>query len=184
MQNGKLVNEPFDFTERNYFALEEQQKMLKAVLFPEAVTPNLRFNLTQNDYQFLRKYLSQLPTESTYPKYDSTEFYPAFCKFLMYGSEKTAKIPKNIRIFDKIGDAYGFLIDNAYIVDFEKGVEFMLSAVIHVNEDGIFNDDKYEYDTVGFPFMKHLGQTIYDFECNRPKKIKPDLKKFLIVNRE
>jgi hypothetical protein len=29
----------------------------------------------------------------------------------------------------------------------------MVTAVIYCNEDGIFNDDKYDYETVGFPFM-------------------------------
>ena len=54
----------------------------------------------------------------------------------------------------------------------------MLSAVIHCNGDGIFNDDKYDYDDVGFPFMKHLGQVIYDHELKRKKKVDPDLGKF------
>ena len=89
---------------------------------------------------------------------------------------------RNIRIFNKIGDAYGFLNDIAYIVDFESGVEFMLSATIYCNSDEIFNDDKYDYDTVGFPFMQHLGQVMYEYELKRIKKNKPDLSKFLITN--
>jgi hypothetical protein len=63
-------------------------------------------------------------------------------------------IPKNIRIFNKVGDAYGYLIDNAYIVDFENKVEFMLAAVINVNTDGVYNDGVYAYDSLGFPFFK------------------------------
>ena len=66
-------------------------------------------------------------------------------------------MPDNIRIFNKIGDAYGFMIDNAYVVDFENNVEFLLAAVLLVNENEMFNDDKYEYEEVGFPFMKRLG---------------------------
>jgi hypothetical protein len=54
----------------------------------------------------------------------------------------------------------------------------MLSAVIHCNSDGIFNDDKYDYDEVGFPFLKNLGQAIYQHENNRVKKQKPDLSQF------
>ena len=44
--------------------------------------------------------------------------------------------------------------------------------------DGIFNDDKYDYDTMGFPFLKHLGEVIYTYESTRPKKIVPNLSKF------
>ena len=29
--------------------------------------------------------------------------------------------PANLRIFNKVGDAYGYLIDNAYIANFDTG---------------------------------------------------------------
>jgi hypothetical protein len=83
-----------------------------------------------------------------------------------------------VRIFNKIGDSYGYDIDNAYIVDFANGVEFMLSAVVQSNEDGILNDSKYEYTTVCLPFLKNLGQVIYQHELQRKKLRKPDLKRF------
>jgi hypothetical protein len=99
---------------------------------------------------------------------------------MFYGSEKTTVNP-SIRIFNKVGDAYGFLTDISYIVDFEKGVEFMVSATISCNTDGIFNDDHYDYDRIGYPFMKHLGQALYEYECKRTKKYVPDLAEFKIV---
>ncbi len=119
--------------------------------------------------------MSQLPTETLYPNYalDST-YYDAYCKFLMFGDDKEP-IPANIRIFNKVGDAYGYLIDNAYIVDFKNGVEFMLSAVIATNTDGIYNDGKYEYKKLGYPFMKNLGQLVYNYELKRKRKYKPNL---------
>ena len=178
VKNDSLVNTPFDFTDKNFYPLLDQQAILKAILFPASVKPKKRFNLTEDDYKFLYKYMSQMPTESTYPKYDPTEFYPTYCKFLMYGSGKNDVVNPNMRIFNKVGDAYGFLLDNAYIVDFEKGVEFMLTTVLLCNNDQIFNDDKYDYDTIGFPFMKNLGKLIYEYELTRPRKIKADLSRF------
>jgi hypothetical protein len=79
-----------------------------------------------------------------------------------------------------VGWAYGFLTDVAYIVDFETGVEFFLAATIHVNEDGVFNDDNYEYESVGLPFMANLGRTVFAHEKKRKKKRLPDLGKFKI----
>ena len=178
MQNDSIVNTPFDFTDKNFYPLIDQQAILKAILFPASVEPKKRFNLTEDDYKFLYKYMSQMPTESTYPKYDPTEFYPTYCKFLMYGSSKNDVVNPNMRIFNKVGDAYGFLLDNAYIVDFEKGVEFMLTTVLLCNNDQIFNDDKYDYNTIGFPFMKNLGKLIYEYELSRPRKNKADLSRF------
>jgi Beta-lactamase enzyme family len=179
-KGDKLIEQPFDFTNKNYFALDDQHQMLKAVLFPASVPAHQRFDLSQDDYRFLYQYMSQLPTESVYPTYSAPDYYPTFCKFLLFGSHPTDQIPKGIRIFNKVGDAYGFLLDNAYIIDFEKGVEFMVSAVIYANEDGIFNDDKYDYDTVGYPFFQHLGEVIYQYECTRPRPYKPDLSKFVM----
>ncbi len=56
--------------------------------------------------------------------------------------------------------------------------EFMLSATILCNSDGIFNDDKYDYNKVGLPFMKKLGMLIYNYELKRPRKHLPDLTEF------
>ncbi len=178
MRNDSLIRQPFDFTEKNFFALQDQQEILKAVLFPETVSAKNRFNLTPDDYRFLYQYLSQLPRETTHPKYDST-FYDSYCKFLLTGDQKTS-FPKSIRIFNKVGDAYGYLIDNAYIVDFERGVEFMLSAVISCNSDGIFNDDAYDYDKVGYPFLGNLGRVIFDYDAKRKRQWRPDLRKFQV----
>ena len=121
--------------------------------------------------------MSQFPSESVYPSYDSLP--DAYGKFLLYGSRKEP-LPKNIRIFNKEGDAYGELLDIAYITDFDKNVEFFLSAAINCNMNGIINDDIYEYDTIGLPFMKNLGQVIYDYELKRKKPYQPDLSAFKI----
>ena len=179
-RNGKdsLVRRPFDFTTKNYFALEDQQQMLRAVLFPDAVAPKQRFDLSSDDYRFVYRYMSMFPRESRYPNYDTTH-YDAYCKLLLAGDRKWT-FPKSVRIFNKVGDAYGYMIDNAYVVDFDRGIEFMLSAVIYCNQDGVFNDDKYDYDTVGFPFLGNLGRIIYDYETKRKRPNKPDLSRFLI----
>ena len=83
-----------------------------------------------------------MPRESKSPVYDTADYWDTYVRFLYYGSEK-GKADPAIRIFNKAGDAYGFLIDGAYIVDLENNVEFLLSAVIHCNSDEVYNDDKY-----------------------------------------
>ncbi|MCX8490706.1 MAG: serine hydrolase [Cyclobacteriaceae bacterium] len=175
IKNDSLIKRPFDFTYKNFYPLQEQQEVLKAVLFPQVVEPKRRFNLMEEDRKFVMQYMSQLPSETKMPRYNQdTALYDAYCKFLMYGEDR-APIPKTIRIFNKVGDAYGYLIDNAYIVDFESGIEFMLSAVINTNTDGVYNDGKYEYKTIGYPFMKSLGRAVYNYELKRKRKFKPDL---------
>ncbi len=178
MKNDSLIRQPFDFSYKNFFPLTEQQHLLRAILFPESVNAMRRFDITPEDRAFVLKHMSQLPGETRFPQYaNDTTYFPAYCKFLLFGKDKDP-VPPSIRIFNKIGDAYGYLIDNAYVVDFDHGVEFMLSAVINTNTDGIFNDGEYDYETIGFPFMKNLGQLIYRYELKRKRTRKPDLSEF------
>ncbi len=176
-QGDKLINQPMNFSDKNRISLEDLNNILKSVIFPESVSPEQRFNLSDDDYRFLYQYMSQYPAETKFPSYDTLGNWDAYCKFLYWGSD-TGRLPKNIRIFNKVGDAYGFLTDVSYFVDFEKKIEFMLSATIYCNKDGILNDDKYDYDEVGFPFMKQLGRMIYEYELKRKKSFFPDLSKF------
>jgi len=171
---GKLTNEPMDFSLKNRISLEDLHNILKSIYFPNAMPHKQRFNLSAEDLQLVYKSMSQYPTESKFPAYD-TSIYPAFCKFFMLGADRNAKPPGNLRVFDKVGGAYGSLLDIAYIVDFENKVEFLLSAVIYCNSDGILNDDHYDYESTGYPFMLNLSKTIYNYELQRPREFKPDL---------
>lgn len=174
--DNNLVNSPMDFSKKNFISLETLQDILISVMFPYAVDESKRFDLTLDDYNFLYKYMSMFPRECTSPSYD---LYDSYVKFFMFGNSKEP-MPKNIRIFNKVGDAYGFLIDNAYIVDFDNNIEFLLSAVIHVNENQIYNDGVYEYDKIGFPFLTELGKAVYNYELKRERKNTPNLSRFII----
>jgi len=176
ISGGQLVNHAMNFSGKNRISLDDLTNILKSVLFPAAVPARQRFNLAPDDYKFVRQYMSQFPGENIYPAYDSS-YNDAYVKFLLYGTEK-GKLPKTLRIFNKVGDAYGCLTDVAYVVDFDKKVEFMLSARIYCNADGVLGDDKYDYDNMGFPFMKHLGEVVYQYELQRPQVRKPDLNEF------
>ena len=174
--NGEtLVKEPMDFSTKNRLRLPYLHQMMQWVMFPASQPNKSKLNLTTTDYNLLHKYMSMLPGESKYPNYAEPDYWPAYCKFLYAGSEKGEWPNKNIRIFNKVGDAYGFLLDVAYIVDFETKTEFMVSCSMLCNSDGIFNDDHYDYDSIGFPFMKNLGQILYQYEKQRTKKYLPDL---------
>ena len=173
-QNGELRKQPMNFSDKNILALEDMHNMLLTILFPDQFDQQCRFNLNASDFNLLYRAMYQFPKESEIPGFDLYD--DGYCKFLMYGGSGSAD--KNIRVFNKVGEAYGFLIDMAYIVDFNRKIEFVLGAVLYVNEDGILNDDKYDYETVGFPFFKELGWVFYNYELNRPRINIPDLSKF------
>jgi len=177
-RNDSLVNEPIDFTGANYLSLKDLQQLLQSVMFPNSVPRIQRFQFTKDDYLFLYRYLSQFPSETNYPKYDTAKYYNSYVKFFFRNS--THQLPAGIRVFNKVGWSYGFLTDVSYVADFKNNVEFMLTATVYVNSDGILNDDKYDYDSIGYPFLYQLGQTIYNYELQRGRLYKPNLSEFKI----
>lgn len=177
-----LINAPFDFTRHNNLPLEDLRLMLQSVLFPASVASDKRFTIGKEDRDFLLQYMSEYPSESEHPKYDTSEFFDSYCKFFLYKSNRQ-KPPANIRIFNKPGWSYGYLTDAAYIVDFATRTELMLSAVIYTNRDGVLNDDKYEYKEIGYPFFKEIGEILLNYDRNRARKTKPNLDEFRFVYR-
>ncbi len=173
--DDSLINAPIDFTRANNVTLNHLQQLLQTILFPESVDKKKRFKISGEDYRFLHRFLSQYPSETNYPKYDSMIYFDSYVKFFFQAGRR--KLPDHIRVFNKAGWAYGCMTDVSYIVDFKNKVEFMLTATVYVNSDGIMNDDKYDYDTIGLPFLYQLGQFFYQYELRR-NKYPPDLSRF------
>ena len=96
----------------------------------------------------------------------------------MYGDNRDT-IPKHIKIFNKVGEAYGFILDNAYIIDTKNKVEFILTAVVYHNNNETMNDNNYEYESISIPFLAKLGRLVYSFEQNRTKKYLPVFDRFI-----
>ena len=165
IQNDTLVEGAFDFSLKNYFPLRSQHQLMKQLMFPEKFPENKRFNLDEGDRGFLLNSMNQTPREAGY---DPEEYYDSYVKFFLYGDAKNA-IPDEIEIHNKIGQAYGTLTETAYITNASKEVEFLLSATVLVNKNGIFNDNNYEYESIGIPFFAALGREIYELELNRKK---------------
>lgn len=172
-----VVHQPFDFSTRNKLPLETMHALLRTTLFPASVPARQRFDLTKTDYDFLYQYMSQFPGETNYPKYDGAQYYDSFAKFFFQDSLHH-RLPEGVRVFNKVGWAYGFLTDASYVADFKNNIEYMISATIYVNDNSILNDNQYEYESVGHPFLYQLGQTIYQHEMTRKRKFPADLKRF------
>lgn len=160
-----LVKKPFDFSLKNYYPITSQHEVLKRVIFPNQFTPDQRFKLSDEQHNFLLKSMHTLPRNAGY---DPAEYYDGYCKFFLYGDTKEV-IPDHIKIYNKVGFAYGTLTDCAYIVDSKNNVDFLLTATILVNKNGIFNDNIYEYDAIGIPFLASLGREIHALEIERKK---------------
>ena len=172
-RNEQLVKGPFDFTKHNNISLEDMRLMLQAVVFPNSVSQKHRFNISDEDRLFLLKFLSQYPSETSYPFYDSSIFYDSYVKFFFQDS--THQMPNDIRVFNKVGWAYGFLTDVSYVLDKKNNIDYMLSATVYVNSDGVVNDSKYDEQTVGLPFLNSIGKAIYSYDLNRKRSYRRNI---------
>lgn len=170
MASGLRVDGPMDFSRKNRISLMSLHRILQSVMFPESVPDSARFNLSEDDLLFLRELMSATPSSSAHPSYDPVEYYDTYCKFLYFGSDPKAAIPADMKVYNKVGDAYGHLLDIACFEDLRTGSGFLLSAVVYCNGDGILNDDRYDYDSLGFPLLGEIGRIV--FEHHRRESLK------------
>lgn len=174
---GQLIQKPMDFSKKNKLPLQDLHNMMTSIIFPQSVKASHRFNISEEDRLFVLKYMSAYPRESVYPYYDPNEFRDSYAKMILLGNED-GRAPASVRIFSKSGWAYGQLTETAYVVDFDKNIEFLVTATINCNTDGIYNDDQYDFEGIGYPFMRNLGMLLYQHESNRKKQHLPDLSEF------
>ncbi|NDC79385.1 MAG: hypothetical protein EBZ67_16180 [Chitinophagia bacterium] len=153
-----------DFSRKNRIHLLSLHQILRTVLYPGSVPREQRFGLAEEDLAFLRTCLSALPREGGLPAYDAAAYPDTYCKFLYFGADPKETIPPYMKVYNKVGDAYGHLLDIACFEDKLHGVEFLLSAVVYVNSDGVLNDDRYDYDSLGLPLLAEIGKRVYHHE--------------------
>ena len=157
----KLIPEPMDFGTRNGISITDLQDLLVMLARPDIDVGKRPLSLAPEHRQFLLDAMQELPGDSVNPRYDRKEYPDEWGKFFLPGLLRSGVCEKSeLRIMNKVGQAYGFTMDNAYIVNTRTGRSFFLTAIIYTNADGILNDDKYEYESVAFPFMAEVGEAV------------------------
>lgn len=159
LSGDRQVEGPMDFTGKNRIALADLQRGLCMVVLPDVDCGGPGFALTAEDRELLLEAMGQLPRESTSPVYDPTEYPDDYVKFVLPGVRRVVPA-EHLRIYDKSGQAYGFTTENAWIVDERSGRSFFLAATLYTNQDGVLNDDVYEYEEVALPFLADLGEAV------------------------
>lgn len=154
-----LVEEPMDFSTKNYFPLVDLQRGLCMLVRPDVDCGGPGFELDDEARDEMMEAMSIYPRKSSNPKYDREEYPDHYVKDLLPGLERAIS-KKRIKIYNKTGQAYGFTTENAWVVDTQTGSHFFLAATIYTNKDGILNDDEYEYEEIALPFMADLGETV------------------------
>ena len=177
-KKNRVISQKKDFSKSNYMPLTTIHSILQRLLFQSYFPKQQQFNITNNDWQLIVKHLGMMPKESEYPKYNKKLYYDSFKKYFIYGSTVPTINQDTLRIFNIVGQAYGYVVDCAYIINQKTKTEFMLSAVIYCNEKNSFGTGAYEINSVGMPYLKELSLALYNYERNRKKKNLPNLTEF------
>lgn len=164
--SGELITGPHDFSKTNFISLSDTQQMLKAIVDPASVPEHQRWAIPELMRDQVLQIMAMLPRQSTDPIYPEAEYPDGYGRFFILGDVKTRK-PESLTLIGKVGEAYGYLTDVEYITDAKSDWECYLSANIYVNADGIFNDDKYEYESIGYPFLAALGRAVWQVVNNK-----------------
>ena len=158
--DNELQNKSMDFSRKNYFSIEELNNILICLFFPE-ISKNKKFNLSKSQNLLIQKLMSSTPFEMGFDK----NIYPNnYNKFFIYG-DKDGMINDNI--YNKVGNAYGYSIDNAYIYNKNSDRHFVLTACIYTNANNILNDNYYEYDEIGIPFLAEIGRFLTNYNIRQ-----------------
>ncbi len=155
IDGGRRVDKPLSFAAKNAIRLEELQDALVRIVRPDLFP--LEDTASPDDLAYVKSALGTLPSASGLAGYDRNIVadYP-LVPFLR-GIERV-RSRAHFQIFSKVGQAFGFLIENAYIVDKDTGRAFFLTASIFANPDGVMNNDIYAYDTIAFPVLADVGE--------------------------
>lgn len=165
-QRGELIAQPMDFTYKNRQSLIDFDGVVKRILMPQLFPVQQRFNISESQRQFLLRYMRMLPRQSQYPAYPELEYPDTYVKYFLKGDAQQ-RLPEYIHYHNKNGQAYGHVIDGAYIEDTKHGIAFFLTAILYTNANQILNDDTYETDSIGQPFLRELGSLLYQQELVR-----------------
>ena len=161
-QDGSIVSGSLDFSQKNRHSIRDMHNLLKRIIFPSKLDKENVFNLNVEDYDFLRYWMSRYTYEDLGDKFrNDKKYFDSYNKFFIHGSD-TLVNNRNIRVYNKLGQAYGTSVDNAYIRNYQDDVEFFLTATIYTNKNNIINDNVYEYDETAIPFLAKLSQSLYN----------------------
>lgn len=160
MRGKERVEQPMSFADKNAITLEDLQDLLAMVVRPDIDLGKRGFpELSVTSRAFLVEQLGAYPRECPSPKYDEKKHPDEYCKFLLPGLRRVVPA-ESLRVYAKIGQAYGFAIENSYVENVATGRGFFVAAVIYVNADGCIGDDRYEYESVADPFFASLGEVL------------------------
>lgn len=151
--SGRRVAGPMDFSERNRVSLRDLASLLVTVVRPDLAT-GATPELAPRDRDELLSLLSMPPSAMTRNKALDVVHKP------LLGAVQDALPGHDIRVYGKGGRAYGFSVENSYVVDETTKRSFFVAAAVYANDNETLNDDNYPYESVAEPLFTGIGRAL------------------------
>lgn len=160
VEGGRLVKGPVSFADKNAMTLRDLQDTLVRIVRPELLGAKLpKDPATPDDLAYVKEALGTLPSQSGLPGYDRNVVADYRLNPFLRGLERVRARGK-LEVYAKVGQAYGFLTTNAYVVEKASGKAFFLAATVYANPNEVINDDLYAYDDVAFPALADVAEAV------------------------
>ena len=150
-----LVEQPMDFAKRNHSPLSEMQQLLRLVCAGKVP------GVDTHDLQVLVHALACAPQDASRLNFPLNRrvYFDDWNKLFAPGVARVLAGSSDVQLHGKLGQAYGFTLENSRIAHILTGRAYYLAAGIYTNENGVLNDDAYEYDEAE-AFLDNLAEFV------------------------
>jgi hypothetical protein len=155
----QVIASPMSFARKNHMSIADLQNLMIMVMRPDIALDLPGLALHRKDRAFLQRAMREPPAESRDPVFPPEDHDILRFKPVLGGLTRVAPMAR-WAVWNKAGTAYGFRIENAYVVDQQSKRAMFFTVAIYANADGVLNDDEYEYDTVADPFIHDLAEAV------------------------
>ena len=156
--DGRRVEGPLSFADKNAIRLRELQDALIRIMRPELLPAGSRPDTaSKEDLAYMREALGTLPSASGLAGFERNVVADYQLSPFLRGIERV-RARGQFLIHSKVGQAFGFLIANAYVVDKATGRAFFLIASVYANPEETMNSDAYAYDAISFPALADVAE--------------------------
>jgi hypothetical protein len=158
IDDGRRVERPLSFASKNAIKLRDLQDALLRIVRPDLLGPKApKDTAPEADMAYLREALGTLPSGSGLAGFARNVVADYQYVPFLRGIERV-RARGRFQIFTKVGQAFGFLVANAYVVDVETKRSFFLIASVYANPDETLNDDAYAYESISAPALADLAE--------------------------
>ncbi len=157
--NGITHDAPMDFSWRNRLSLHDIQRSLMLVVRPDLLSDAMTTGLSERHRVLLCDALWPFARQSMNPVFSRDEFRDLSTKYCLHGLKRHWP-DDDFVIFNKVGQAYGFTIENAYVVHRPTGRAFFIAISLYANASGVIGADSYDDISVSIPLIADITEAI------------------------